>query len=113
MRGDDENKKTNVTDNSDDFTFFQDSDYLGKDGKKTEEKKEKKKAGKWAKLIPTAIAFGAIAGGVFTGYHLRGTLLLDLLTGGTVTIHRLLPRFRQTVKMRVRRPFQGILMLLQ
>ena len=36
MRGDDENKKTNVTDNSDDFTFFQDSDYLGKDGKKEE-----------------------------------------------------------------------------
>ena len=82
MRGDDENKKTNVTDNSDDFTFFQDSDYLGKDGKKTEEKKEKKKAGKWAKLIPTAIAFGAIAGGVFTGISFAGNAAIRSANGG-------------------------------
>ena len=85
MWDDIENNKTNETNNGNEFTFSQDSDYLGEEEKKTEKtekKKEKKSPGKWAKLIPTAIAFGAIAGGVFTGISFAGNAAIRSADGG-------------------------------
>lgn len=85
MWDDIENNKTNETNNGNEFIFSQDSDYLGEEEKKTEKtekKKEKKSPGKWAKLIPTAIAFGAIAGGVFTGISFAGNAAIRSADGG-------------------------------
>ena len=62
-----------------DFVFTEEPGHDG-DGKKT--KREKKKTGKWAKVIPTAIAFGAIAGGVFTGVSFAGNAAIKASGGG-------------------------------
>ena len=72
-----ENNYENNYQNS--FDFTDSSDYEESEKK---EKKEKKKSGKWGKLIPTAIAFGAIAGGVFTGVGFAGSAAIKASQGG-------------------------------
>ena len=60
------------------FAFTGNPGYMGDKKKNTG---EKKKSGKWSKLVPTAIAFGAIAGGVFTGIGFAGNAAIKATNG--------------------------------